>query len=394
MNQLSLATPAAARADQRVQDQNQVLALIDLIERGGGFPATPATGTIYSRLADRAHRLDTIDAVCRRGFREDDAEALRAAHRLLAQIYAERLRLPSGDERRPSAEADDIAELIETYLLGFEERAIDHGLVASAPRTGAALASWLRELVEQHPATAHPFYTDFMRRATKRDLEYYSIQETTLDPRFDDAMALLQLGTPDVAKMEIAKNYWDEMGNGEIPRIHTKLFQRVLDVLGITASAVRAQLRTESIACGNLSMTMVLQRCHFHKAIGYYGVTEYVVPFRFGHVVEAWARSVGPRLLSRALSDRRRARQCVVRSRDCPDRRCAAGHGGIDRARRAVSSQFVPTLSRPLAERCLWRSRPCLTNRRMTTAKARSPIPLCRRRRARCGRTRSSATTC
>ncbi|MDU6749006.1 MAG: DUF1800 family protein [Bradyrhizobium sp.] len=152
MNQLSLATPAAARADQRVQDQNQVLALIDLIERGGGFPATPATGTIYSRLADRAHRLDTIDAVCRRGFREDDAEALRAAHRLLAQIYAERLRLPSGDERRPSAEADDIAELIETYLLGFEERAIDHGLVASAPRTGAALASWLRELVEQHPA--------------------------------------------------------------------------------------------------------------------------------------------------------------------------------------------------------------------------------------------------
>ncbi|MCL8484288.1 MULTISPECIES: iron-containing redox enzyme family protein [Bradyrhizobium] len=290
MNQLSLATPAAARADQRVQDQNQVLALIDLIERGGGFPATPATGTIYSRLADRAHRLDTIDAVCRRGFREDDAEALRAAHRLLAQIYAERLRLPSGDERRPSAEADDIAELIETYLLGFEERAIDHGLVASAPRSGAALARWLRELVEQHPATAHPFYTDFMRRATKRDLEYYSIQETTLDPRFDDAMALLQLGTPDVAKMEIAKNYWDEMGNGEIPRIHTKLFQRVLDVLGITASAVRAQLRTESIACGNLSMTMVLQRCHFHKAIGYYGVTEYVVPFRFGHVVEAWER--------------------------------------------------------------------------------------------------------
>lgn len=209
---------------------------------------------------------------------------------MLAQIYAERLRLPSGDERRPSAEADDIAELIETYLLGFEERAIDHGLVASAPRSGAALARWLRELVEQHPATAHPFYTDFMRRATKRDLEYYSIQETTLDPRFDDAMALLQLGTPDVAKMEIAKNYWDEMGNGEIPRIHTKLFQRVLDVLGITASAVRAQLRTESIACGNLSMTMVLQRCHFHKAIGYYGVTEYVVPFRFGHVVEAWER--------------------------------------------------------------------------------------------------------
>ena len=292
MSQLSLANPSPSLADQRTQDLNDVITLADQIESAGGFPATPTSGTIYSRLAERARRLEALDRVCRSGFRDADADCLRAAQVLLAQIYAERLRVPTGPavERRPSAEADDIAELIESYLLGFEDRAVDAKLVASAPCTGTALARWMRELVEQHPATAHPFYTDFMRRATRRDLEYYSIQETTLDPRFDDAMALLQLGTPDIAKMEIAKNYWDEMGNGELDRIHTKLFQTVLNVFGITPSAVRQQLRTESIACGNLSMTMVLQRCHFHKAIGYYGVTEYVVPFRFGHVVDAWQR--------------------------------------------------------------------------------------------------------
>ncbi len=36
---------------------------------------------------------------------------------------------------------------------------------------------------------------------------------------------------------------------------------------------------------------MCLKRRHFYKAIGYFGVTEYMGPHRFKYVVDAWRRN-------------------------------------------------------------------------------------------------------
>lgn len=46
-----------------------------------------------------------------------------------------------------------------------------------------------------------------------------------VDGKFDDLIALAQLGIQDPKmKLALARNYWDEMGNGNPEDIHTTLF--------------------------------------------------------------------------------------------------------------------------------------------------------------------------
>jgi hypothetical protein len=52
------------------------------------------------------------------------------------------------------------------------------------------------------------------------------------DDLFDDLVATCQVGLPlGPAKMELARNYWDEMGNGRLENVHNVLYQRFVDAV-------------------------------------------------------------------------------------------------------------------------------------------------------------------
>ncbi len=54
------------------------------------------------------------------------------------------------------------------------------------------------------------------------------------DDIFDDLVATCQVGLPlGPAKMELAGNYWDEMGNGDLPAVHNVLYQRFVDAVDL-----------------------------------------------------------------------------------------------------------------------------------------------------------------
>lgn len=76
------------------------------------------------------------------------------------------------------------------------------------------------------------------RRSGPRGSSQKSSNWVTLDARFDDLIALAQIGFSDEPKLELARNYWDEMGNGNLEDMHTRLFDGLLDDLGINGSAV------------------------------------------------------------------------------------------------------------------------------------------------------------
>jgi len=116
-------------------------------------------------------------------------------------------------------------------------------------------------------------------------------QESTLDPKFDDIIALIQVGTAGSIKMEFAKNYWDEMGNGNLDKVHSILFQTLAKELNVNEEYIQENLLTESIVSGNLSSFYALRRNNFYKALGYFGVTEYLAPRRFKAVVNAFERN-------------------------------------------------------------------------------------------------------
>src|SRR4051812_29664434 len=53
------------------------------------------------------------------------------------------------------------------------------------------------------------------------------------DAGFDDLVAACQVGLFGSAKMELATNYWDEMGDGDPDAVHTTLHDRLVEAIGM-----------------------------------------------------------------------------------------------------------------------------------------------------------------
>lgn len=77
------------------------------------------------------------------------------------------------------------------------------------------------------------------------------------DGGFDDLVALCQVGLSGEAKVELARNYWDELGNGSADRVHTSLHDRLVAAIGMPRVPLSAQPETalERAALGGLLAT-------------------------------------------------------------------------------------------------------------------------------------------
>jgi hypothetical protein len=53
------------------------------------------------------------------------------------------------------------------------------------------------------------------------------------DGGFDDLVALCQVGLRGEAKVELARNYWDELGNGSLTAVHTALHDRLVAAIDL-----------------------------------------------------------------------------------------------------------------------------------------------------------------
>ncbi|MDH4609315.1 iron-containing redox enzyme family protein [Pseudomonas sp. BN102] len=229
-----------------------------------------------------------------RAYSEQDDHALTQLHQCLALIYRHEFECIQFEQidmdTRPAL--GEILSILENSMLQHEIREIGPTSTLDYPEQGTQYVKWLKKLISQCPSSVHEFYTEFLsERATAEDLKYYLIQETNLDPRFDDILAFMQVGLPVDQKMELAKNYFDEMGNGQSAEVHSRIFSETLEAVGITPHDLSHNMLTNSIASGNLSACLALSRRHFYKAVGYFGVTEYLAPRRFKHVVKAWKRN-------------------------------------------------------------------------------------------------------
>ncbi|AOE82956.1 iron-containing redox enzyme family protein [Pseudomonas sp. TCU-HL1] len=229
-----------------------------------------------------------------RAYSEQDDHALTQLHQCLSLIYRHEFECTQFDhidiEARPIL--SEILSILEDAMLQHEIREIGPTNTLDYPAQGTQYVKWLKKLISQCPSSVHEFYTEFLsERATAEDLKYYLIQETNLDPRFDDILAFMQVGLPVEQKIELAKNYFDEMGNGQAAEVHSRIFFETLEAVGATPHDFSRNMLTNSIASGNLSACLVLSRRHFYKAVGYFGVTEYLAPRRFKHVIKAWKRN-------------------------------------------------------------------------------------------------------
>lgn len=255
----------------------------------------------WSRITADYRLREAMAESCRTlvdaAYSKRDAKALAQVHHLLGAIYDLDFQSPSLEEVETETQPvlRDLAAILEQGMLSYELSLVDTRQLVDHPRRGDDYVDWLKRLISSHSASVHPLYGEYIaHRADVSDLAFFMIQEASLDPRFDDILALLQIGMPVLHKLELAGNYHDELGNGLLEDVHSVMFSRVLAALGVDTESIRTHMLTEARAVGNLSACMALVRRHRHKAIGYFGVTEYLAPRRFKHVVAAWRRNALP----------------------------------------------------------------------------------------------------
>ncbi|WP_314176394.1 iron-containing redox enzyme family protein [Streptomyces winkii] len=246
----------------------------------------------YSVRAELAGECKTLAALA---FREGggDAAAHELLHDVLTDVYAYEFSqaAASSPDQDTQPVIKDVTSILENALLEAEFRRIPEERLKDYPTGGKEYVRWLKALIQDHPASSHPMYATYLgTSASAEDMRFLLAQETCLDPRFDDILAVMQIGAKGPEKMEIAGNYWDEMGNGEFDEVHTTLFSQCLESVGADQEYIDGNLLLEAKECGNISAAIALTRRHYLRAIGYFGVTEFLAPRRFRELVTAWDR--------------------------------------------------------------------------------------------------------
>jgi hypothetical protein len=252
---------------------------------------------LNSDFTFRASLAASCDELVAAAYGNGDPVALARIHDALALVYDQDFRVTEldrvGCESQPILR--DIAARLERAMLDSEVGLVPDGLVTGWPTDGREFVRWLKAIIVNHPASRHRLYQNFLKDdATVDDFRFFMAQETNLDPRFDDILALMQVGTDGAEKMEIAGNYWDEMGNGTSGDVHTAMFAETLTAIGVDQDYVAANLLSEARISGNLSAALSLSRRHYYKAVGFFAVTEYLVPRRFKCLTEGWRRNSLP----------------------------------------------------------------------------------------------------
>ena len=65
------------------------------------------------------------------------------------------------------------------------------------------------------------------------DMVWFLEQEAVGEAGLDDLVALAQVRLPKRAKLELARSYWDEMGQGHASSMHGPMLARLSEALGL-----------------------------------------------------------------------------------------------------------------------------------------------------------------
>ncbi|MGK2922188.1 MAG: iron-containing redox enzyme family protein [Methyloceanibacter sp.] len=167
-------------------------------------------------------------------------------------------------------------------------RAAVEPLLSDIPTDVDGFIAWFEDLRETGPGQGDPLFPWLAEEATRDDMLWFLTQEVAGEAGFDDLLAMTQVKMPIAAKLEMARNYWDEMGRGRESAMHGPLLERLVDFLDIDARPERVV--PESLALGNAMLAMARSRRYCFQSVGALGVIEMTAPTRAGFVADGLKR--------------------------------------------------------------------------------------------------------
>lgn len=170
------------------------------------------------------------------------------------------------------------------------ERAAIASQVARVPRDPDAFVAWFEGLKHDGPGQHDPLFPWLANVATLVPFRWFLRQEVEGEAGFDDLVALTQIKLPPQPKLELARNYWDEMGQGHRTGMHGPLLDDLADALALRDEP--AEPVWETLALGNLMVAFATNRHFTYQSIGALGAIELTAPGR-ATLVNAGLRRLG-----------------------------------------------------------------------------------------------------
>ncbi len=177
---------------------------------------------------------------------------------------------------------DEIAEqaallLKEGHWLE-QRRAEVAARAAEAPRDADGFVAWFEGLEHTGPGQDDPLFPWLAEQATLEEMRWFLTQEVAGEAGFDDLTAVTQMRLPVRAKLELARNYWDEMGRGNAKGMHGPMLEHLAMRLGLHP-AVETTV-WEALALANTMAGLAASRRYAYQSVGALGVIEQTAPGR------------------------------------------------------------------------------------------------------------------
>jgi hypothetical protein len=209
-------------------------------------------------------------------------------HVALAKFNARCLeaQLPADDWREELAEASAVARAESEFVEALRRRI--GPLVADIPQDVDGFIAWYERLREAGPGQGDPLFPWLASHATHEQMKWFLHQEVAGEAGFEDLLAMTQVKVSEPAKLEMARNYWDEMGRGSPKGMHGPMLARLADYFAIAPTP--ETVVPEALALGNTMVALARHRRYAFHSIGALGVIEMTAPTRAGYVNEGLRR--------------------------------------------------------------------------------------------------------
>ncbi|RKH65675.1 iron-containing redox enzyme family protein [Corallococcus aberystwythensis] len=218
----------------------------------------------------------------------EDARLSERLHRTLLRFN--RARLAPGfptEGWRAAVQEETQLRLLEGEYVEAERQRIA-SWAAEAPEDADGFIAWFEDLKESGPGQHDPLFPWLATKASLEQMNWFLTQEVAGEAGFDDLVALTQLQLPTQAKLELARNYWDEMGRGREDAMHGPMLAEMAAKLGLTPTDEDTVWEAHALA--NLLCAFAFNRRYTFHAVGALGIVEETAPGRTACVNEGLKR--------------------------------------------------------------------------------------------------------
>lgn len=168
--------------------------------------------------------------------------------------------------------------ILENHMLE-KELSFVSPLTRSIPTTAKDFMNWFEELRLTGPGQNDALFDWLENSANHDEMTWFIRQEVAGEAGFEDLTALTQIKMPTRPKLELARNYWDEMGRGNEKGMHGPMLANLAKELNIEPPSLE-ETTTEAAALGNIMMAMAMNRRYAFHSAGALGVIELTAPDR------------------------------------------------------------------------------------------------------------------